>query len=262
MFQLVDSHIHLDDARFDPDREAVIASARAAGIAMQVVPAVDRASWDKVESICAHSNSLFPAYGLHPMFLSHHQPSHLQELEAWLHAHRSVAIGEIGLDLYIAGLDRDLQQRYFESQLLLARQFDLPVIVHARHAFDEVTLALRRMGGLRGVVHSFSGSEEQAKQLWKLGFHIGIGGPVTYQRAQRLQRIVAHMPLEFLLLESDAPDQPGSAHRGQRNEPAFVVDVLNCIAKLRDMDPNELAAITTANASSLFNLDEAISPIE
>ena len=126
--------------------------------------------------------------------------------------------------------------------------------MHARGALEEVILTLRRVGGLRGVVHSFSGSEQQAQHLWDIGFCLGIGGPVTYERAQRLRRIVSHMPLEFLLLESDAPDQPDAAHRGQRNEPARVADVLRCIAALRDEPEAEIAAATTANAHRLFGL--------
>ena len=126
------------------------------------------------------------------------------------------------------------------------------MVVHARHAVDAVIAALRRIGGLRGVVHSFSGSEEQARQLWKLGFLLGLGGPVTYERARRLRRLAATMPLEHLLLETDAPDQPDSAIRGQRNEPARVAVVLDCIAALRDEPPAAIAAATTANAARLF----------
>ena len=117
---------------------------------------------------------------------------------------------------------------------------------------DEVTATLRRIGGLRGVVHSFAGSEQQAEQLWRLGFCLGIGGPVTYERAQRLRRIVAGMPLEYLLLETDAPDQPGAGHRGQRNEPAHITEVLRVIAELRGDSAQNIAAATTANAARLF----------
>ena len=136
----------------------------------------------------------------------------------------------------------------------LAREFDLPVIVHARRAVDAVIAAIRAVGGLRGVVHSFSGSAEQAAQLHKLGFLLGIGGPVTYERANRLRGIVASMPLEQLLLETDSPDQPGAAHRGERNEPAHLVEVLDAVAQLRGVSRETLAAATDANAERLFNL--------
>ena len=189
---------------------------------------------------------------MHPLFLDHHRPEHLDQLAVWLAEHPAVAVGEIGLDYFIQELDREEQQIYFERQLRVARDFDLPVIVHARRAMDEVTATLRRIGGLRGVVHSFSGSEQQAEQLWRLGFHIGIGGPVTYERAQRLRRIVASMPIEHLLLETDAPDQPGSSHRGERNEPAHLAAVLRVVSELRGSSEEEVAAATTANAKSLF----------
>jgi TatD DNase family protein len=168
---------------------------------------------------------------------------------------RAVAVGEIGLDYFVDGLDRQQQQDYFLSQLELARDFALPVIVHARRALEEVSLQLRKIGGLRGVVHSFSGSEEQARQLWKLGFHIGIGGPVTYPRAQRLRRLVADMPIEYLLLETDAPDQPDATHRGMRNEPARLHDILQCVAELRQESPETIASITTSNTRRLFGLE-------
>jgi TatD DNase family protein len=252
MFPLADSHVHLDDVSFDQDRDAVIERARAAGVTLQVIPGVDAASWPRIQALCASSTGLYPAYGLHPMFLDQHRPEHLAALSQWLATQQSVAVGEIGLDFHVDGLDADDQREYFRQQLALAREFDLPVIVHARAALDEVTSTLRRIGGLRGVVHSFSGSQQQAEQLWKLGFHLGIGGPVTYERAQRLRRIVADMPIEYLLLESDAPDQPLSSHRGERNEPARVMEVLQCIAELRSEDPRAVAAATTANVRQLF----------
>ena len=189
---------------------------------------------------------------MHPLFLDHHREEHVDQLATWLAEHPAVAVGEIGLDYFVEELDRGRQQMYFERQLRVARDFDLPVIVHARRAVDEVTATLRRIGGLRGVVHSFAGSEQQAEQLWRLGFLIGIGGPVTYERAQRLRRIVASMPIEHLLLETDTPDQPGASHRGQRNEPARLVDVLHVIAELRGSSAQDIASATTANARTLF----------
>jgi TatD DNase family protein len=138
--------------------------------------------------------------------------------------------------------------------LRLAREFSLPLIVHARRAVDAVIAAIRRVGGIRGVVHSFSGSSQQAAQLWELGFMIGLGGPVTYERANRLRALARTMPLEHLLLETDAPDQPDSGHRGQRNEPARIINVLQAIAELRGMDPQDIADATSANAERLFRL--------
>lgn len=251
---LVDSHCHLDAGEFDPDRAEVIARARAAGVRHQVIPAIDAQGWTKLRDICRAGEGLHPAYGLHPMFLDSHRDEHLEQLREWLQRERPVAVGECGLDYFVEGLDRQRQQSFFEGQLELAREFDLPVIVHARRAVDAVIAAIRRIGDLRGVVHSFSGSEEQASQLWRAGFLIGLGGPVTYERARRLRRIVASMPLEHLLLETDAPDQPDSCIRGQRNEPARLTEVLSTIAQLREETEEHVAEVTTANAKRLFGL--------
>lgn len=251
---LVDSHCHIDAGEFDADRAAVIARARAAGVTTQVVPAITAAGFPALRELCAASDGLHPAYGLHPMFMDAHRPAHLDELARWLERERPVALGECGLDFYIEEADAEGQRRYFSAQLELAREFDLPVILHARRAVEEVTLALRRIGGLRGVVHSFSGSEEQARQLWELGFLIGMGGPVTWPRARRLRRIVADMPLQFLLLETDAPDQPLVGRRGRRNEPALLREVCQVVADLRGEDFDHVAAATSANARRLFGL--------
>ena len=231
--RLVDSHCHLDAGEFDADRKDVIARAHRAGVQRQIVPAVDAAGWPKLREVCASDNGLSAAYGLHPMAIAQHRRQHLLTLREWIERERPVAIGECGLDFFIEGFDVQAQQQYFDGQLQLAREYDLPVIVHARRAVEAVIVAIRRVGHLRGVVHSFSGSLEQARQLWDAGFMLGLGGPVTYERANRLRRLAATMPLEHLLLESDAPDQP--------------VD--------------EIAGTTTANAERLFGVvaEEAIS---
>ncbi|MCW0423262.1 TatD family hydrolase [Xanthomonas sacchari] len=255
---LIDSHCHLDAEEFDPDRDAVIARAQAAGVQAQVVPAVTAASWAKLRAVCAAAPGLYPAYGLHPLFLAEHRPEHLTLLGEWIERERPCAIGECGLDFFVEGLDEAEQQRYFAGQLQLAREFDLPVIVHARRAVDAVILAIRKVGRLRGVVHSFAGSAEQAAQLRSLDFLIGLGGPVTYARAQRLRRLAATVPLQQLLLETDAPDQPDAAIRGQRNEPARLRTVLDTIAALRDAPADSIAAQTTANAQRLFGLPDVL----
>jgi len=251
---LVDTHTHVDDAGFDPDREAMLARARAAGVTRQLVAGIDAAGWPKLRTVCAAEPGLFPAYGLHPLFLARHRPEHLDALRDWICRERPLAVGECGLDHYVEGLDRQRQVDYFEAQLGIAAEAGLPVIVHARRAVEEVILTLRRFDGLRGVVHSFSGSRQQAEQLWERGFLLGIGGPVTYARAKRLRRLVADMPIEYLLLETDSPDQPDCHHQGQRNEPARLVNVLEAVAELRGDPPEAIAATTTANAERLFNL--------
>lgn len=254
---LVDSHCHLDAGEFDPDRAAVIARARQAGVCQQVVPAVTAAGWPKLRDACNQAPGLFPAYGLHPLFLADHAPAHLKALRAWIERERPCAIGECGLDFFVEGLDPDAQQRYFTGQLELAREFDLPVIVHARRAVEAVIAAIRAVGGLRGVVHSYAGSPEQATQLYRHGFLLGLGGPVTYERAQRLHRLVRDMPLDRLLLETDAPDQPDADIRGQRNEPARLATIADHIAGLRGISVDALAKATSTNARTLFGLPAA-----
>lgn len=251
---LVDSHCHLDAAEFDADRAAALARARAAGVAAQVVPAIRLADFAALRELCAANADLHPAYGLHPMFLADHAPAHLDALRDWLGRERAVAVGECGLDFFVEGLDAQTQREYFAAQLRLARDFDLPLILHARRAVDEVIATIKRFAPLRGVVHSYSGSAEQARQLWNLGFLVGLGGPITYERAHRLRALVATMPLECLLLETDAPDQPLATHRGARNEPAYLVEVAQTVAQLRGVEVDAIAQATTLNARRLFGI--------
>jgi TatD DNase family protein len=251
---LIDSHAHLDDASFDIDRSATLARASDAGVRMVVIPGIDARNWPRIAALCAGHATLFPAYGLHPLFLANHRPEHLHVLQDWLARGDAVALGEIGLDFFVRDLDPEAQRYYFEAQLDMALERSLPVIVHARRAMEEVLLALRKRPGLRGVVHSFAGSEQQAQQLCALGFHLGIGGPVTYARAKRLRRVVAQLPLEHLLLETDAPDQPNAGRQGTRNEPAHMLQTLHAIAELRGQSPESIAAATTVNACRLFGL--------
>ena len=253
---LVDSHCHLDVGEFDADRAAVVDRARTCGVALQIVPAISMAGWPKLREVCASFDGLHAAYGLHPMYLDQHEDAHLDALAGWIERERPIAIGECGLDYFVDGLDRERQQQFFDGQLRLAAEYGLPVIVHARRAVDAVVASLRRFPGVRGVVHSFSGSPEQAQQLWDLGFLIGLGGPITYERASRLRKLATGMPMEFLLLETDAPDQPDAWHRGKRNEPARLRRVLETVAGLRGEARDVIAAATTANARRLFGLRE------
>jgi TatD DNase family protein len=251
--RLFDSHAHLDAAEFDADRREVLDAARGAGVCNVLVPAVTRATWPGLHALCASTTGLWPAYGLHPCYLREHRDSDLEALAEWLRMHPAAAVGECGLDFFDASLDRTRQLKLLHGQFEIAHRFDLPLVLHARRAFEQIITELRRFGRpLHGVVHSFSGSTEQARALAKLGFMVGIGGPVTYPRARRLRRVVSGLPIESLLLETDAPDQPGTLHRGQRNEPGFLLEVLECVAALRSEDPAALAQATTANARRLF----------
>ncbi|MBB1059434.1 TatD family hydrolase [Marilutibacter spongiae] len=254
---MVDSHCHLDAPRFDADRDAVIARARAAGVTRQVVPAVTAASWSGLRDACRRAPGLYPAYGLHPMFMDAHEPADLERLARWLQTEQAVAVGECGLDFFVDGFDADAQSFYFDGQLRLARDLDLPLIIHARKAVDAAMAAIRRFAPLRGVVHSFSGSLDQARRLHDMGFLIGLGGPVTHERARRLRRVAAEVDIDSLLVETDAPDQPDAGIRGERNEPARLPYVVEAIARLRGMAPEALADATARNAERLFGLPPA-----
>lgn len=250
--QLIDSHCHLDDDRFDEQRDTVVADAATAGVNRLILPATSANRWDKIRQLCLQYDGLYPAYGLHPMFIEQHQLAHLRELDEWLTDENVVAVGECGLDFFTSRADEKWQKQLFQEQLQLADNHRLPVIVHARKAMDEVISLLRRQGRQGGVIHSFAGSEQQARQLYDLGFKLGIAATVGFDRARKLRAVVAAMPLDALLLESDAPDQPGPEHRGDLNRPAYVIEHLQTIAALRDIDVAELAVALTRNTESLF----------
>lgn len=252
--RLFDSHCHFDVEEFADDRLATLNRAREAGVAAQLVPAIDFKSWPRIAALCREHADLHPAYGLHPMYIERHRPEHIEALGDWLARHPSAAVGECGLDFFVSDLPAEPQRACFEAHLDAAKQLGRPLVIHARRSVEEVIQRLRAKGGLTGVVHSYSGSLEQARQLFDLGFMIGLGGPVTYDRAHKLRRIVKEIPLEFLLLETDAPDQPDASHRSQRNEPSYLPHVAQVIAELRDISVETLAERTWENATRLFGL--------
>lgn len=253
---LIDSHCHLDFPVFDADRAAVLRRAAARGVGRCVVAGTTAARWPRLLAVCAAHPQLHPALGLHPWFMDAHGADALAQLERALDAPGVVALGECGLDYQDGRENAAAQQALFHAQLDLARTRDLPVIIHARKAVEDVLAALRARPGLRGMVHAWSGSAEQARQLVALGFHLGIGGPVTWPRARRVQGVAATVPLGALLLETDSPDQPLAGRRGERNEPARLAEVLAAVAALRPEPAAEIAAQTTRNARRLFALPD------
>lgn len=252
--QLIDSHCHLDDARFDQDRDIMLMRAAAHGIDSYIVPAVSRSSWPKLQALTATHHTIYPAYGLHPWFCPQHNHDDLDQLPLFLE--KAVAVGECGLDGGRAdsGKKQDEQLYWFRAQLDLALAMQLPVIIHAYKAVDEVCRELRRRPALTGVIHGFSGSIQQAEAVIAQGFYLGFGSNITYPQNKRLQTIVNEMPLERLLIESDAPDQPPYTRRGQRNEPAFLLEIVQQIATLRTADTASIADRCNRNARELFRL--------
>ena len=252
--ELIDSHCHLDDDRFDERRQDVIAQAAAVNVTRMVIPATTANRWEKVKQVCEGHDGLYPAYGLHPMFIEQHQVNHLRELDEWLEREQPIAVGECGIDFYDSRVDEKWQLQLFREQLQLANNHRLPLIVHVRKAMDEVISLLRKHARYGGVVHSFAGSQQQALQLHDLGFKLGIAATVGFERARKLRAVVAAMPDDALMLESDAPDQPGAAHRGELNQPGYILEHLQTMAELRQCSPAALAVTLNRNASQLFKI--------
>ncbi|HWP20465.1 MAG TPA: TatD family hydrolase [Burkholderiaceae bacterium] len=257
----IDTHCHLDAPEFADDLPAVVARARAAGVRRMVIPAVGVEDWDAVREL-AHAHDAVYALGIHPMYVERQPADALERLADALERHRGdarlVAVGEIGLDHFVTGLDRDLQERIYLEQLKLARRFDLPVLLHVRRSVDAVLKGLRRVGVSGGIAHAYNGSEQQASIFRGMGFVLGFGGAMTFERALQLRRLAATLPLEDLVLETDAPDIPpqwlyktarqrahGETHR---NEPGELPRIARTLAELRGMTTQALAAATTLNA--------------
>ena len=252
--RLIDSHCHLDDERFDSMRNAVIERANQAGVDSIVLPATTAARWPRVKTVASEFPGIYPAYGLHPMFIEQHQQQHIAELDKWLDLEKPVAVGECGVDFFQSKKDADWQWHLFKEQLQLANNHQLPVIVHVRKGLDEVLACLRRTALKGGVIHSFSGSLQQAQQLVDLNFKLGIAATVGFERAKKLRKIVSEIETSALLIESDAPDQPGPQYRGQLNEPGYIPSHLQVMAELRGCSLQDLAVELNRNACELFGI--------
>jgi TatD DNase family protein len=251
---LIDTHCHLDVEEFDLDRDQVLADARAAGLTGIVIPAIHAAGWPRLLRLCAMAPDLHPALGLHPVYLAQHRPEHIADLERALAEARPLAVGEIGLDFYKVGLDPARQQALFEAQLVLARDAGLPVLLHVRKAHDQVLATLKRLRVRGGIAHAFNGSLQQAGQYLDLGFRLGFGGMLTFERSLKLRPLAQALPIEAIVLETDAPDLTVAAHCGERNSPAYLPDVLATLAQVRNADPAELAVQTSCNAREVLGL--------
>ncbi|HCA64041.1 MAG TPA: TatD family deoxyribonuclease [Pseudomonas sp.] len=255
--QLIDTHTHLDFEMFDDDRAQVIARARNAGVERIVVLGVHAANWQRVWQLACDEPSVHAALGLHPVFLEEHQDAHVQQLRDWLERLRGepklCAVGEIGLDYYIDNPDIERQQRLLEAQLALAADFSLPVLLHVRRAHAPMIATLKRYKLERsGVIHAFSGSWEEAREYLRLGFRLGLGGAGTWPQAQRMHRVLRQLPLEAILLETDAPDIPPAGHAGERNSPELLPEICRRLADLKGIDAHALAAASYRNSCELF----------
>ncbi|HLD09366.1 MAG TPA: TatD family hydrolase [Methylophilaceae bacterium] len=261
--QFIDTHCHLDAREFDVDRDGVALAALDSGVSVIVVPAVERANFERVCSLAEQHQHCAIALGIHPMYVDNAQPEDLSFLAELVAQKQPVAIGEIGLDFFVEGFNRERQEYYFVEQLKLARQFDLPVILHVRRAVDDILKHLRRIKIKGGIAHAFNGSKQQAEEFIKLGFKLGFGGAMTYPRALKIRELAATLPLEAIVLETDAPDIPpewlglqgkmdSQGRNSRRNSPDQLPKIAQVLADLRGLKLMQVAEITTQNAFNVL----------
>ncbi|MCA3185224.1 MULTISPECIES: TatD family hydrolase [unclassified Cupriavidus] len=257
----IDTHCHLDASEFDTDRAGVIADAVAAGISGIVLPAVAVSNFDAVRALAAEEGSrCVYALGIHPLCTPGAGQADLdalrQQVAASIGDPRLVAIGEIGLDFFVPGLDAQHQTWLYTEQLKIAREFDLPVLLHVRKSQDQVYAGLRRVGVRQGIAHAFNGSNEQARRYVEHGMKLGFGGNVTFSRAKQIRRLATELPIDAIVLETDAPDiapawlsddQFGEQHKA-RNTPGEVAGVARVMAELRGVPERDLADIMWRNS--------------
>ncbi len=251
----IDTHCHLDADAFDADRDAVLARARAGGVSMLVIPGVEAAGFARVAQL-AHENGLAYALGIHPLYTPQADEQDIERLRDALAAARDdrrlVAIGEIGLDYFVPGLDRGRQEWFYSQQLRVAREFALPVILHVRRSADGLLKYLNRHDVCGGIAHAFNGSDDQASRMIGRGFKLGFGGAMTYDGSLRIRRLASTIPNDAWVLETDAPDIPPQWRRKDgeslRNEPGDLPAMAQVMAKLRNAELPEIATANRTNA--------------
>lgn len=253
----IDTHAHLEMEVFDSDREEVLKRAVEAGLTAIVTVGTTLADCKKAVALAGRYPPLYAAVGIHPHEVKGIDSGTYDALRLLARRDKVVAIGEIGLDFFYDHSPREVQIRRFAEQLDLAEELDMPVIIHDREAHSETLRILRpRKGRLRGVLHCFSGDQAMARECLDMGFHLSVAGPVTYPKAERLREVAREMPLERLLIETDAPYLAPQPHRGKRNEPAYVVETAGCLAEIRGLPVGELERLTAANARRLFRIGD------
>ena len=250
---MIDTHCHIDEEAFAPDREEVIARQRENGVEAMIVPGVNAASIETVLEVChRHPGYCYPALGLHPEDVKDNWQEQLAIIEQAIRLHRSelVAIGEIGLDYYWDKTYKEAQQEVLRQQLLLARELDLPVILHNREATEDILRIVKEVGG-RGVFHCFNGSRETVQQILEMGFYVGIGGVLTFKNSKLAEKLDV-VPLERILLETDAPYMAPVPFRGQRNESRFMIHVVERLAQVYNCTKEDIIMATNTNSRQLF----------
>ncbi len=249
---MIDTHCHLDVAEFNQDRIQVINNAFKLGIQGIIIPGIHATGFQNLLNIAANNTQLYPALGLHPLYLQQHTSKHLDYLVYLIKLYRPIAIGEIGLDYWDKNTDKTQQQYFFEAQLSIATSFKLPVLLHVRKAHDQVLRILRHFVINRGIVHAFNGSFQQAHKYIDMGFKLGFGGMLTYTGSRKLHSLAKSLPAQALVLETDAPDLTVASHRGERNSPEYLPECLNALAQIRNEQPEFTALYTTTNAYQII----------
>jgi len=254
--KLFDSHSHIDFPMFKGKIDTLIAKCEDVGIGGILIPGVTRDGWRRIRQISARKPICHTALGLHPMFVDKHKESDLHDLEMALSVGPIAALGEIGLDYYNADVNRDLQLMYFKAQIEIAKEAHLPIILHVRKAHDEVLLILKKANFcLGGIAHAYNGSESQAQRYIDMGFKLGFGGAMTYPRAAKLHKLATNLPLESIVIETDAPDMPPVTCKSKHNTPLHLFDNFRSLASLREEPAALIAKQTTLNVQSVLKLD-------
>lgn len=257
MSLIFDTHAHYDDEAFDADREALLASMPEHGVGLILDPGCDLESSRRAVELARTYPRVYAAVGWHPENCAPYTEDSLDALRAWAREPKVVAIGEIGLDYYWEeNPPREFQQQVFRRQLALARELQLPVIVHDREAHADTLSIVREFPDVTGVFHCFSGSPEMAQELLKLGWYLGFDGPVTYKNARRAPEVAAVTPLDRMLIETDSPYMTPVPHRGERNDSAYVRLVAEKLAEWKGVPVEQLARATLENGKRLFRISE------
>jgi TatD DNase family protein len=253
---LYDTHAHIDEEEYELDREKVLERARGAGVVYINNVGYNLESSRRAITLAENNDMVYASVGFHPHNAGEAGPDYLNELKLMAAHPRVVALGEIGLDYYRDLSPRELQRKVFREQLKLARELSLPVIIHDRDAHGDLMDILRELGvgTAGGVMHCYSGSWEMAQELLTMGFYISFAGPVTYQNSSRLKDVAGRVPIDRLLIETDAPYLSPAPHRGKRNEPSYIAFTAAEIAVIREKEVEELAKTCTENGRRLFGI--------
>ncbi len=253
--RFIDTHSHIYDTGFQEDMDAVMVAAKSVGIEKIYMPGIDSTCIDGMMDMeTKYPGFCIPMMGLHPCYVKENYQEELAIVEGWLTKRKFAAIGEIGLDYYWDKTFAKEQQLVFEKQMQWGLDYGLPINIHTRNAMGETIEMVKPFAkkGLKGIFHCFSGSKESAEQIVEMGFLLGLGGVLTYKNAGVAEAVV-DIPMEFLVLETDAPYLPPVPYRGKRNEPAFIIEVAKKLAEIKNIPLHEVGEITSGNAERIFN---------